>query len=169
MGFLSLYFLLSWIPSLFVQSGLSIRQGIFALTIFNFSGVCGIILIGLITTQIKLARPIAFFFFSAAVFLVIYAWARPTELSLLNMLIFGIGFMIQGAFTAMYAVAARAYPTRIRSTGVGWAAGLGRAGAILSPIIAGYFISLGWTMYPLFLAFAAPLVIAAILIATFRV
>jgi AAHS family 4-hydroxybenzoate transporter-like MFS transporter len=42
------------------------------------------------------------------------------------------GGMINAAQTTMYALAAHAYPTAMRSTGVGTAVSIGRAGAVLS-------------------------------------
>jgi len=169
LGFLTLYFLLSWIPSLFVDAGFSRREGIAALTQFNLGGVLGILTIGLLTTKFKLAKPIALFFAaSAACLLALYA-ARIQTLVVLNMAILAIGFLLQGAFTAMYALAARIYPTEIRATGIGWAAGLGRTGAIVSPVVAGYLAGAGWDLYALSLLFAVPLFVAGIFVLRFRV
>lgn len=168
LGFLTLYFLLSWTPSLFVDSGFTRAQGIFALTLNNAGAVAGILLIGLITTQIRLAKPIALFYVCAAVLMAAFYFMRPTDLLTLNLLCFAIGLLLQGAFTAMYALAARVYPTEIRATGIGWAAGLGRTGAILSPIFAGYLTGLGWDLYSLSLLFAVPLIGAAVLVLRFR-
>ena len=168
MGFLTIYFLLSWIPTLFIDSGFTRAQGISALTQFNLGGVLGIVTIGLVATNIKIAKPIGVFFISAAFCLVaLYNW-QPEALTILNAMIFAIGFLLQGAFTGMYALSARVYPTAVRATGIGWGAGLGRVGAILSPTIAGFLAASGWNMYLLFLVFAAPLIIAATVVVRFR-
>ncbi|MEM9570385.1 MAG: MFS transporter [Pseudomonadota bacterium] len=169
LGFLTLYFLLSWIPSLFVDAGFSRREGIAALTQFNFGGVLGILAIGLLTTRLKLSKPISVFFVASAVCLVILYAMRIESLVVLNASILIIGFSLQGAFTAMYALAARIYPTTIRATGIGWAAGLGRTGAIVSPIVAGYLSGAGWDLYSLSLLFAVPLFIAGALVLRYRV
>lgn len=169
LGFLTLYFLLSWIPSLFVDAGFSRRDGIAALTLFNFGGVLGILTIGLLTTGWKLAKPIGVFFAGSALCLIaLYAY-RAESLAVLNLAVLAIGFSLQGAFTAMYALAARNYPAAIRATGIGWAAGLGRTGAILSPIVAGYLAAAGWDLYSLSLLFALPLVLASAMVLRFRV
>ncbi len=129
----------------------------------------GIIAIGLIATNIKLAKPIAVFFVGSAVVQVAFYLYPPLDLVWLNGLIFLIGVLLQGAFTALYALAARIYPTSVRATGVGWGAGLGRVGAIVSPIIAGLLTASGWGMYSLFLLFAVPLIVAAIMLLRFKV
>ena len=68
----------------------------------------------------------------------------------------------------MYAMAARVYPAAVRATGLGWAAGLGRTGAILSPIFAGYLVAANWGMYDLFLLFGIPLFIAAFVVYRYK-
>jgi MFS transporter, AAHS family, 4-hydroxybenzoate transporter len=42
------------------------------------------------------------------------------------------------------ALAATAYPTEIRSTGVGWAMGMARFGQVCSPLIVGLMLHLSW-------------------------
>ena len=168
MGLFTIYFLLSWIPTLFVDSGFTRAQGINALTLLNLGAIIGILVIGFLTTNIKLSKPIAFYFLAAAVLLVtLYLW-RPTGLVALNTFIFVVGLALQGAFTATYALAARVYPAKIRTTGIGWAAGLGRVGAIVSPIVIGLLAASGWNMFSLFLLSAFPLLVAGILVLTFK-
>jgi cyanate permease len=169
LGFLTLYFLLSWIPSLFVAAGFSRSAGTFALTIHNLGAVVGIILIGLLTTRIRLAKPIGVFFLGSAMCLACLFVFRPTDLLVLNSLIFLIGILLQGGFTAMYALAARVYPTAIRATGIGWGAGLGRVGAVVSPILAGVLSTAGWDLYSLSLLFTLPVLLASLLVVRFKV
>ncbi|WP_181898394.1 MFS transporter [Alteromonas aestuariivivens] len=168
MGFLSVYFLLSWIPTLFVNSGFSRREGIEALTMHNLGAVAGILVIGLLSTKMALVRPVCGYFAGAAMLMGLLYLQQPRDLYLLNGMIFGVGFLLQGAFAAMYAVAARAYPAGVRATGLGWGAGLGRTGAILSPVVAGYLVNTQWTMYQLFLLFAVPLLLAGLLVLKVR-
>lgn len=169
MGFLTIYFLLTWVPLMFVNSGYSMTEGIFALTLNNLGAMVGTVTIGLLGTKYKLSVPIAVYFFATALFMIYVMLARPSDLIILYVLIFIIGTFVNGAFSAMYAAAARLYHSVVRSTGIGWCAGLGRTGAILAPIIAGYLITLGFGMYALFAVFAVPVLIAAILIITIKV
>ena len=72
-----------------------------------------------------------------------------------------IGFPSMVPFTtASNALAAELYPTPIRSTGVGWALGIGRIGSILGPILGGVLLSYG-DARRVFWAAAVPAVIAA--------
>jgi MFS family permease len=55
------------------------------------------------------------------------------------------------------------YPTQIRSTGVGWAIGMGRVGGIIGPIVGGLLIAIGLNMTESFWVFAVPTLLAGIM------
>jgi MFS transporter, AAHS family, 4-hydroxybenzoate transporter len=76
-------------------------------------------------------------------------------------IVFLAGFFIIGSQFCMNALAATAYPTGARATGVGWALGVGRIGSILGPVIGGLLLSLGWQPGTLFLVAAGPALICA--------
>jgi MFS transporter, AAHS family, vanillate permease len=78
-------------------------------------------------------------------------------------LIFAIGILQQGGFTGLYGAAAKVYPTEIRSTGIGWAVGLGRFGAVAGPAVAGYLIAAGFDMSANFYFFAVPMAVGGII------
>ncbi len=73
-----------------------------------------------------------------------------------------IGISLQGGFTGLYSLAAKIYPMEVRSTGVGFAIGIGRMGAVIGPAIAGVLIAGGITMQLNFVIFAVPMMIGAI-------
>jgi len=162
MCFCTLYFLMSWIPKLVVNAGLSEQTGNYAFSLFNMGGVMGIFLLGTLATRWKLTNLVCFFLIASAIGMVVFALA-PTSESLLLVLIFAIGILQQGGFTGLYAVAAKFYPTEIRSTGVGWAIGLGRFGAVVGPAIAGVMIASGVSMAGNFFIFAIPMLLGGIL------
>ena len=72
------------------------------------------------------------------------------------------GFGIAGAQIGMNALTAEVYPTAIRSTGVGWALGVGRIGSIIGPIVGGGLLSLGWPNSLIFSLTIAPMLVAAL-------
>ncbi len=167
MGFLTMYFMLSWIPILFVDSGYTRAQGIEALTGFNLGAIPGILVLAFLTTRLPLAPLLSVFFLSAGGVLAYVGLTEPTALGSLTTLMFIGGVFLHGGFTCLYALATQAYPSDVRAAGVGWAAGLGRTGAIASPLLAAALISAGWGMYSLFLSFALPLVIGGLFLWVF--
>ncbi len=162
MCFCTLYFLMSWIPKLVINAGLSEQTGNYAFSLFNMGGVLGIFSLGSFSTRWKLSNLVSFFLITSALGMVFFALA-PTREVLLLVLIFVIGLTQQGGFTGLYAVAAKIYPTDIRSTGIGWAIGLGRFGAVIGPGIAGVMIASGVTMAANFYIFALPMVLGGML------
>ncbi len=160
--FSTLYFLLSWIPKLMEQTGYSAATGRYAFFLFNLGAVIGIFVLGTMATRWKLSNIVSVFLFTSAVLMVVFA-AAPNQLTLLLLIIFLIGFLQQGGFTGLYAVAAKVYPTEIRSTGIGWSIGLGRFGAVAGPAIAGYLIAAGMDMSANYYVFAVPMAIGGLL------
>lgn len=156
--FSTLYFLMSWIPKLMDDAGYAQNVGRQAFFLFNLGGVIGIYLISILSTRFRLTNLVFLLSAASAVGMVTFAYA-PRELTLLLGLILLIGILQQGGFTGLYSTAAKLYPTEIRSTGIGWAIGLGRSGAVAGPAIAGYLIAAGFDMSANFIFFAVPMAI----------
>lgn len=160
--FATLYFLMSWIPKLMEQTGYSAETGHFAFFLFNLGGVIGIFALGTLSTRWRLTNLVFVFLSLSAVCMVIFA-AAPNRLNFLLIVIFFTGILQQGGFTGLYAIAAKVYPTEIRSTGIGWAIGLGRSGAVLGPAAAGFLIAAGLSMSANYYVFAVPMALGGLI------
>jgi MFS transporter, AAHS family, 4-hydroxybenzoate transporter len=165
MAFASLYFLTTWIPKLASSAGLSTELAIYAGTVFNLGAFMGIITQGYLSSQFGLRRTIFGFLAITAALMVIFGFFKG---SILVLILFGlIGFGVQGGFVGLYAVAARFYPTEIRSTGVGFAMSAGRIGGIVGPLLGGILVGAGLSMTANFIVFAIPTLLAGV--ATFMI
>ena len=156
-----LYFLISWIPKLATDAGLSIELAIYAGTIFNVGAFFGIVLQGYFSSKIGLKKTISFFLLLTFLLMVSFKLFVGTDILLL--VYFLLGFSLQGGFVGLYSVAARLYPTEFKTTGVGWAIGMGRIGGILAPLIGGFFISIGLSLSANFFIFSIPALFASVL------
>ena len=156
-----LYFLISWIPKLATDAGLSIELAIYAGTIFNVGAFFGIVLQGYFSSKIGLKKTISFFLLLT--FLLMASFKLFVGTDILLLVYFLLGFSLQGGFVGLYAVAARLYPTEFKTTGVGWAIGMGRVGGILAPLIGGLLISIGLSLSANFLIFSIPALFASVL------
>jgi AAHS family 4-hydroxybenzoate transporter-like MFS transporter len=67
-----------------------------------------------------------------------------------------------GVQIGMNAVTANIYPVSVRATGIGWALGVGRFGAIIGPMIGGLLLGLGMTSPQVILSTIIPIILAAI-------
>jgi benzoate transport len=162
LGYFDLYFVISWIPKLVAQSGLPLTQAIYAGATYNLGAFIGTAAIGWIAIRYPLNRVIAIYLGLAAVAMLIFGGiAMPVALTLMMALV--IGVTVQGGFNGFWALAAKLYPVEMRSTGVGWALGVGRVGAVLGPIVGGLMVGAQVPLAAIFAAFAAPLAAAAVM------
>jgi len=161
MSFATLYFLLSWVVKLAIESGLPLESAIYAGVSLNLGGFAGGIFLGAISNRVGLTRIIAIFAVIGSLFSVVYGTV-DASVSTMLLLVFLLMFFVQGSFTGLFAVAVRIYPTEIRTTGIGWAIGAGRTGAILGPIVAGVLLGAGLSISWTFVVFAGPMLLAAL-------
>jgi hypothetical protein len=75
--------------------------------------------------------------------MVILFGAGHTQLGTLSLIVGLAGVFTNGGVVALYATFAHVFPTSLRATGTGFAIGVGRAGAALSPIVAGLLLQAG--------------------------
>jgi MFS transporter, AAHS family, 4-hydroxybenzoate transporter len=92
------------------------------------------------------------------------AWfgQATTSVTMLSIASFLAGFFVGGTGTGLLAVAAGMYPTAIRSTGIGWAMGMGRVGQVFGPILTGVLVGWGYKVGGIFYAAAVPCLIGAL-------
>lgn len=160
MAFATLYFLTTWIPKLAAATGISEKLAIYAGTVFNLGAFFGIVSQGYFSTKFGLQKTIATYLFLTAILMLLFGYIHDSVLVLIT---FGLlGFGVQGGFVGMYSLAAKMYPTEIRATGVGWAVGAGRIGAIVGPLLGGFLIGAGLSMASNFMIFAIPTIIAGL-------
>ena len=161
MVMMSFYFVLSWTPTLLTEAGLNVEQGISGGVLVNIGGVLGGISLGYFTAKYKVTRLVGTFMFICAGSMVAFGLLQS---GLTLMLLFGfvIGFFVFGSMIGLYAITPNIYATEIRNTGMGWAIGIGRIGAVVGPLLAGYLLANGWTGADCFVVFAIPLLIAMV-------
>jgi len=72
-----------------------------------------------------------------------------------------LSFFNLGAWGALYAVSPEVYPTELRGTGTGWAAGFGRIASVLAPLSVPFLLDRGGGEALLFTVFAGCFTLAA--------
>lgn len=157
-----LYFVISWIPKLAVEAGLAAEDALYAGTLFNLGGFAGSMTLGWMARRLPVGWLICAFLVASSCFMIIFSlpgMSLPTALFLAMLM----GFALQGGFSAYYSLSAILYPTEIRSSGIGWATGFGRFGAVFGPLIGGYLLNQGHSLLYVFLCFSVPLIISGVL------
>lgn len=161
MALLVSYFLISWTPKILIDSGLPLERSILGGIMLNIGGGAGMLVLGILSSRIELHRLIGGYFVLGAVFMVVFA-ASTWSLNILLVITMLIGFFAYGSTIGLYALAAQKYPASARSTGVGWAIGVGRIGSIVGPYIGGMMIAWGWERSTYYLILSLPLMVAAL-------
>lgn len=156
----SVYFSLNWTPRLLVQAGLSASQGVTGGVLLNLGGILGGSLFGALAVRVRLAGLAAWslllFASSTALF-----GAAASSLALAFGTAFVMGIFLFASMAGLYGLAPATYPAAVRVTGMGWAIGIGRIGAIAAPLAAGLLLDGGWRPASLYYVFALPLLLAA--------
>jgi AAHS family 4-hydroxybenzoate transporter-like MFS transporter len=97
-----------------------------------------------------------------SVFVVILGLSLDGDAWVLLIAAFVAGTCVTGGQMSIVAVASLIYPIRLRSTGVGWALGIGRSGGIIGPILVGAALGSGVAPAAVFLAISFLLVAAGV-------
>ena len=155
------YFVMSWTPRLLVSAGLSNTQGITGGVLLNVGGILGTSLIGLLAARFRLSRVLMAYLLVNAVLLAVFV-QFTANLPLAFALVLLIGIFVNGCVAGLYALTPGIYNATQRVTGLGWGIGIGRAGAILSPLVAGRLIDAQWQPADLYLLFALSFVLATL-------
>lgn len=150
-----MYLLASWLPAIFTRAGWAMSAAIRTLALFQIGGILGGLLGGWLLDRIGAYRVLVSAFVIGTAAILAIGLVGPSSGGV-RLLVMTAGFGIIGAQLVLTAVSAILYPTPIRSTGVGWALGLGRLGAVLSPWAGGQAIAAGASSTQLFLLAAIP-------------
>jgi MFS family permease len=160
-GFMALYFIASWITKLAIQAGLAPGDAIVASAIYNGGAFVGTIALSFLATRWDLRwLMLAMLCGASVLFLVFGAVAMP--LWVLLLVCFLIGITLQGGVNCNYPLAASLYPAEVRATGIGWAMGVGRAGALLGPVIGGAAMGAGLPLVAVFAIFCVPMLLTGL-------
>jgi MFS transporter, AAHS family, 4-hydroxybenzoate transporter len=160
MSLLDLYFLSNWLPTVLNDFGASLSQAAVIGSMLQIGGVVGTVALGSVIDRFSF-RALALVYF-AAVFAVGAIGQLGHSAVFVTVAIFAAGFCIVGGQIAANALAAGYYPTSVRATGVGWALGIGRVGAIVGPLIGGALLDMKWSAGEVFLMAAAAALCAAL-------
>ncbi|HET9361043.1 MAG TPA: MFS transporter [Vicinamibacterales bacterium] len=159
MNLLNLYFLNSWLPTIISDAGIPVETANRLTALFQLGGIGGALILGAVLDRI----------FSFWILAGCYLWAAGSvyligtaaSIPALAITITCAGLAIIGGQNACHAVTAEFYPARIRSTGVGWALGIGRIGSIVGPVVGGLLLAQGTPIGQVFWAATIPALVAS--------
>ena len=137
------YFLVKWVPNIIVDMGYDPSAAAGVLAWLNVGGATGGAIFGFLATRIKL-RHLTIGVMIGAAAMIFWFGSGADDLTGLTIIVACAGFFTNSAICGMYAMFAKVFPTHVRSTGTGFAIGIGRGGSVLAPVVAGYLFHAGF-------------------------
>jgi len=159
-GLFMVYALNSWLTKLMAMAGYSLGSALNFVIVFNVGAIVGAIGGGLLSDKFNIKHVLISFYAVGAISLTALAYTKSTEL--LFLAVFIVGASTLGTQLLAYAYAGDFYSPATRSTGVGFASGVGRIGAIVAPVLIGWLVSLKLPMEQNFMAIAVAGLLGAI-------
>jgi AAHS family 4-hydroxybenzoate transporter-like MFS transporter len=157
---LNLFLFAYWMPTVLNLIGMSPPQAVFASSMRDFGAIFAVLYLGIAIDRIGPERTLALHYAIGALFIgVIALVALPY--AILLVMSFLAGMTIIGSQTGANGTCGKLYPARMRTTGLGWALGIGRLGGIAAPLLGGYLLSRGLAPTQIFLSACLFALIAA--------
>ena len=161
---MTFYFIMKWIPKIVADMGFSHSAASGVLVWANIGGTLGALLLGLLTQLFSTRHLVIAAFVGSAAMVTVFGQGQADLFQL--SLIAGLAlFFANSAIVGLYALFAESFPTEVRAGGTGLVIGVGRAGAALGPIVAGFMFqaNLGLDAVALLMAFGSVLAALALL------
>lgn len=157
------YGMILWLPTLLAQFYHFEAKTVVAFALaYQLSGVAGRLVMMSLVDFIGRKPIIIGTQAICAVMILIFGLQQDYNMLLLTACIFN--FFNDGNYSAAAPFTAEVYPTRLRSTGVGWGMGAGRIGGAISPAIIGFMIG-EFSLYAVFTLFAVCYAFVAVITA----
>ena len=160
MGLFMVYALSSWLTKLMAMAGYSLGSALTFTLVFNVGAIVGSVIGAWLGDKFNIKLVLVAFYALGAASLALMGYTKSTEL--LFVVVFVVGASTLGTAVLAYAYAGEFYPIAVRSTGVGFASGVGRLGAILGPILIGGLVALKLPLEQNFMAIGLAGLIGAV-------
>lgn len=156
------YAILSWLPTILGKLGHRGGVAIAATALITVGGIVGATIIGPAMDRCGPFGTLGLTYLIGSIFVAGLAVALTGDTTALLAAAVLAGVCVTGGQMSVIALAARLYPLHIRSTGVGWALGIGRVGGVVAPLLVGHALGTSLTPRQIFLVMAASLVLAGV-------
>jgi AAHS family benzoate transporter-like MFS transporter len=164
---LMVYALSSWLPKLMTAAGYGLNSSLAFLVVLNVGAIIGAVAGGWLGDRIGIAKVLFAYFSCGALALSLLALKAP--LPVLYFLIAIAGACTIGTQILANACTVQFYPPEVRATGLGWAMGVGRTGAIIGPMLGGVLQASSLPLQANFLIFAIPGLVGAVAVLVFLI
>ncbi|MGX7000337.1 MFS transporter [Caballeronia sp. KNU42] len=160
--------LLAWTAPVLREAGVPIARASLMISVNSGGAMIGAPLIGWAMDRADRFSVVGLGLFGGAIAVAAIGFAAGSYERFM-VCYFLAGALVGGTSAGMMALVATLYPTAVLSTGIGWAIGVARLGAIAGPTLFGFLLAVGWTLPSLFVTLGVLVLISALSIAGLRV
>jgi len=164
---MTFYFILKWIPKIVVDMGFAPSMAGGVLVWANVGGLIGALALSALTQRVGVRPLVIAAMVLAAVMVTVFGQGQP-DLARLSLIAGVAGMCTNAAIVGLYAMVAQSYPTAVRAGGTGFIIGVGRGGAALGPIIAGFLFTRGAGLATVAVVMALGSLLAALALGALR-
>ncbi len=147
---LSMFMIGYWMPTVLSMSGLTPAESVFAASLREGGPLLSVFLIVPLSARFGPPNVLAVSL-GCGILAIAAIGLLALPYSLLLAVILLVGACTVGSMTGVNGMTAALYPARVRTTGMGWALGIGRLGAIVGPWLGGELLTAGWPPRQIFL------------------
>lgn len=162
----SYYFVSSWTPNLLETAGMKKEESQTVGMAISLGGTFGSLLFGFLASRWHARHMLIGFTVLSALAVVAFVFSHTLALALVMAV--AVGSLMNGCITGLYTINPSLYAAEFRSTGVGMAIGVGRIGAIASPVLGGKLLDGGWQKDDLYLGIALIILVATVALALLK-
>ncbi len=148
-GLLLVYGFNTWLPQIMREAGYPLGSALSFLLVLNLGAIIGTPVAGALADRVGRKLVTIVCFVAAAACIGLLSFPLPTAGLYALVAVAGVGTI--GTTILVNAYCAQYYPAGSRATGLGWALGIGRIGAIVGPLFGGFIAAsqLGyeWNFY----------------------
>lgn len=163
LSMLVIHFILLWMPAILHSGGQTPARAVLATAMYSLGAIAGPLITAPFVDNVGMERMLAWgLALGAFCVLSIGAFHLPYWLLLAVVSGAGIAGSCQGGINTLSCLA---YPAAIRSTGAGWAMGVGRIGSIAGPLLGGLLLAFNLQAWSIFVAISIPALCVALLMA----
>ncbi len=149
-----------WIPTLLVASGMDLVRSFAYTLVITIAQLPGYAVAAMLVELWGRRPTLSLFLVGSAGSALLFGTADSVTVTVASGL--ALSFFNLGAWGALYALSPEVYPTSLRGTGTGWAAGFGRIASVLAPLSVPVLLDAGDGTGLLFAVFAGFFVVAAL-------
>ena len=139
---LNLYLFVFWLPEILHLTGLSPSEAVFATSLHALGAIAAVFYLGYFIDRFGPAWALGLHYAAGVAFILLIALTAMPYVILLAV-VFASGMTIVGSQTGANATCGALYPARMRTSGIGWALGIGRLGGIAAAPLGGFLLARG--------------------------